>query len=561
MKRVKPIIYQLMPRWFTNACTHCEPGGSLAANGVGKLNDINDRVLQSIKRLGVTHVWYTGVIEHATCTDYSAQGIKPCNPHVVKGMAGSPYAIRDYYDIDPDLAVDVQNRMAEFEALVARTHAAGMKVIIDFVPNHVAREYGSDACPAGVSDLGADDDKGMFFSPSNNFYYITDQAFAPVDVDLGEGEGRYEEMPARATGNDCFHASPSRNDWYETVKLNYGVDPWNGSQHFSPIPSTWHKMAHILKFWASKGIDGFRCDMVHMVPVEFWHWVIPQLKHENASLIFIAEIYDVSLYHRYINEGGFDYLYDKVTLYDTLCNILKGNQFASDITGCWQTVDGIREHTLNFLENHDELRIASPQMVGDGRLAIPAAVVSATISGCPFMVYAGQELNEHATDAEGFSGRDGRTTIFDYWSVPSVRRWYDLGQCHTTHLSADERQLRRFYARLLKLCNSEQAIVQGKMFDLMYVNGDTLDARYHYAFLRHHGTSTLLIVANFGDNAAQLNVRIPQHAFDYLQLSEDDVALDDLLGDWHGEGTLQHDGTLAVAVEPHNAVIVKIKKR
>ena len=255
MKKKKAIIYQLMPRWFTNCNEHCTPNGSIRQNGCGKFNEIDEAKLRSIKSLGATHVWYTGIIEHATSTDYTRQGIMPCNPHVVKGKAGSPYAIRDYYDVCPDLAVKVKDRMKEFEALVERTQRSGLKVIIDFVPNHVAREYESDAKPAGVHDLGEGDNPMMFFDPKNNFYYITGQEFAPIGVDLGSGKDAYREFPARATGNDCYTASPNRDDWYETVKLNYGIDPWNGSTHFSPIPPTWTRMLDILLFWAGKGVD------------------------------------------------------------------------------------------------------------------------------------------------------------------------------------------------------------------------------------------------------------------------------------------------------------------
>ena len=296
---MKPIIYQLFPRLFTNTCTNRIPNGSIEQNGVGKMNDINNKVLKSIKEIGITHVWFTGVIEHATKTDYSTYGINPDNPHVVKGNAGSPYAIKDYYDIDPDIAVDVPNRMHEFEALVKRTHDCGMKVIIDFVPNHVARQYHSDAKPAGIEDFGVNDNPNMMFTPNNNFYYITRQVFHP-QFDLGLGKDAYFEFPAKATGNDCFTAFPSQNDWYETVKLNYGVDYGNGSRHFEPIPDTWFKMVNILRFWAAKGIDAFRCDMVFMVPVEFWGWAIPLVKEKYPDVKFIAEIYDVNLYRNYI---------------------------------------------------------------------------------------------------------------------------------------------------------------------------------------------------------------------------------------------------------------------
>ncbi len=558
MNANKIIIYQLLPRLFTNTCEHNIYNGTIEQNGVGKLNDIDARVLKSIHDLGVTHVWYTGVIEHATKTDYSAYGIKSSNPHVVKGNAGSPYAIRDYYDVDPDLAESVPNRLAEYKQLIARTHEAGMKVIMDFVPNHVAREYHSDAAPAGVKDLGEGDNTGMFFSPGNNFYYITGQEFAP-HIDLGQGAGAYHEFPAKATGNDCYSASPGVNDWYETAKLNYGVDPWNGSKHFDPIPSTWHKMLDILKYWAGMGVDGYRCDMAHMVPVEFWRWAIAQVKALHPGIIFIAEIYNVGLYHSYLGDGGFDYLYDKVTLYDTLCNILQSKQMASDITGCWQTVDDIKDHMLNFLENHDEQRIASYQKAGDASHVLPALVVSATLTTCPFMLYAGQELGEKGMGAQGYSGDDGRTSIFDYCSVPTLRRWYNGGKCNLSRLSPAERQLRHTYQQVLKIATSEKAIAMGELFDLMYVNMGNLDPGKHYVYLRHYNAETLVVAVNFGGNAAHIDIDLPEHAFDYLHLASGTYKMKELLTKQEREAKIASESKLHLDIEPHGAVIWKFK--
>lgn len=553
-KNKKAIIYQLMPRWFTNLTEDCVTNGDIKQNGVGKFNDIDESKLHSIKSLGATHVWYTGVIEHATATNYSHHGISPCNPHVVKGKAGSPYAIRDYYDVCPDLAVNVKNRMAEFESLVERTHHAGLQVIIDFVPNHVAREYGSDAKPIGVKDLGEGDNPAMFFDPNNNFYYITGQEFSPKGVDLGQGKKAYHEFPARATGNDCYTASPSRDDWYETVKLNYGVDPWNGSTHFDPIPPTWTKMLDILLFWAGKGIDGFRCDMVHMVPVAFWHWAVARVKERYPKMVFIAEIYDVSLYHSYIYDGGFDYLYDKVTLYDTLRGIMCENWPASALTHCWQTVEGIAGHMLNFLENHDEQRIASSQFLDDPFKALPALVVGATMGTAPFMVYAGQELGEPATDAEGYSGMDGRTTIFDYWSVPSLRRW------HLGKPKAHERRLRSLYRKVLRLASDDKTLAFGQFFDLMYVNQDTLDTHRHYAYLRHCDGEMTLVVTNFGPTMADVVVRIPQHALDCAQMPHGDYDCTDLMTGQQGRIALTDDSSAQVHIDAHGAVLLKISR-
>lgn len=555
----KPIIYQLLPRLFTNYCTTPVVGGTLQQNGSGKLNDINSTILGAIRDLGATHVWYTGIIEHAHDVDYTSYGISRQNPHIVKGKAGSPYAICDYYDIDPDLAVDVPGRMAEFEALVDRTHEAGLKVIIDFVPNHVARQYHSDAKPAGIEDFGAGDNHEMFFEPNNNFYYITRQQFSP-HIDLGSGADAYVEFPAKASGNDCFTAFPGPNDWYETVKLNYGIDYGNGSSHFDPIPDTWFKMLHILRFWASKGIDGFRCDMAHMVPAEFWHWAIPQVKQHWPEIVFIAEIYDVSLYRPYLDYAGFDYLYDKVNLYDTLRAVETANHSAARITGCWQTVEGIGDKMLNFLENHDEQRFASTFYAGDAQRVVPSLVVSAFFSAGPFMIYFGQELGEPGMDAEGFSGLDGRTTIFDYWSLATIRRWLKNGTCRGA-LTPQQKSLRALYRRILTLANSEAALREGSFFDLMYVNLENLglNPHRHFAFLRHKDDETIVIVANFGNSDDDVDLIIPRHAFMSLDLPEGiDPKARNLLEGGSEAKIFASTEPFRVHVPAHNAAVWKI---
>lgn len=526
---MKPVIYQLLPRLFSNTCETCVPNGDIEQNGVGKLNDITPRVLKSIKDLGVTHVWYTGVIEHAHATDYSQYGIVRDNPYVVKGKAGSPYAISDYYDIDPDIAVDVPDRMEEFENLVKRTHDAGLKVIIDFVPNHVARRYHSDVKPSGIEDFGVNDDNTYFFSPKNDFYYIPRQKFSP-SIYLGEGEAAYTEFPAKASGNDCFTAFPSQNDWYETVKLNYGVDYGDGSRHFEPIPPVWFKMLNVLRYWASKGIDGFRCDMAFMVPTEFWKWAIPNVREKYPEILFIAEIYDVGLYREFINVG-FDYLYDKVNLYDTLRGIQCSQVSAAQITNCWQAVDGIGDKMLNFLENHDEQRFASMQFAGNADLVTPSLIVSSTISTGPVMIYMGQELGEKAAEAEGFSGLDGRTTIFDYWSVPTLRRWYNEGKPGISKLTKQEKSLRKLYSTILNICNTESAISSGMFFDLMYVNYNNGKFNPHrqFAYLRGDEKATIVIAVNFDNIDVDVEINIPDLALKMLNIPEGEIEATELL--------------------------------
>ena len=534
----KIIIYQVFTRLFSNRNNTRKVNGTIDENGCGKLNDFTPSTLKQIRELGVTHIWYTGVIRHATMTDYSRYGIPRQHPAVVKGRAGSPYAITDYYDIDPDLAVNVEERMLEFEKLVSRTHSAGLKMIIDFVPNHVARQYKSICKPQGVRDLGEDDNTNIGFDPvHNNFYYCPGQQFTPYfDLYHGEKES-YVEKPARATGNDCFHNAPGMNDWYETVKLNYGVDYYAGGVgHFDPIPNTWQKMLDILLFWAGKGVDAFRCDMAEMVPAEFWAWVTAHVREQYPDIRFIGEVYNPNEYRHYIH-SGFDYLYDKVGMYDTMRDVICHRRNTDAITWAWQQTDDIRDHMLYFLENHDEQRIASDFFAGCGEKAIPGLVVSALLQKNPLMIYAGQEWGERGMDAEGFSGKDGRTTIFDYWSFKE-------------HFSL----LTPVYNRILNIALSEKAVSEGLTFDVMYVNRQY---QHQYAFLRKAGNDILLVVANFDDTPLTMNLTIPNHAFNHLELLEKAYKAVDLLTGSKASLVLMRDQQVAVALPPRGAVVYK----
>lgn len=563
MELNKIIIYQIFTRLFGNNNPHCIHNGSIQENGSGKMADFNLKALQEIKKLGTTHIWYTGIIEHATQTDYRRYNIRPDHQAVVKGKAGSPYAIKDYYDVDPDLANDVSNRMQEFENLVARTHRTGLKVIIDFVPNHVARQYHSDAQPDGTSQLGSNDDTSQSFSPYNNFYYIPDTLFrGQFDMKAGE-DSPYYEFPAKATGNDRFDAYPNINDWYETVKLNYGIDYFNGGQkHFSPIPDTWHKMLDILLFWASKQVDGFRCDMAEMVPVEFWEWVIPRVKEQYPGILFIAEVYNPNEYRNYLLRGKFDYLYDKVGLYDTLRNVICGYESARAITHCWQNLGDIGKQMLNFLENHDEQRIASDFFAHNAMKGIPGLIVSACMNTNPVMIYFGQEFGEAGMDAEGFSGRDGRTTIFDYWSVDSIRKWRDNGAFDGKMLTSKQKYIYSIYKQVLNICKTEKAITCGEFFDLMYANENSWKFNDHkqYVFLRKHQNELLLIIVNFDSIHVDVAVNIPSHAFDFLQVPQKEAykAVDLITGKKETISLLPYKPT-EVSVGEFSGKILKIE--
>ena len=544
----KPIIYQLFPRLFANFNSTRKYNGTIEENGCGKLADINERALRAIADLGATHVWYTGVIRHATSRFNT--------PAITKGKAGSPYAITDYYDIDPDLAKDERKRMQEFEALVQRTHKAGLDVLIDFVPNHVAREYKSVCKPAGVKDLGEDDNSNWAFSPLNNFYYLPGERFT-MDKDL---QG-YDEYPAKVTGNDCFSSHPGENDWYETIKLNYGVYYQGGHEkQFDPIPSTWTKMRDILLFWADKGIDGVRVDMAEMVPVEFFAWAIAQVKKRHKKFLFIGECYDPKQYDAYL-AAGFDYLYDKVGMYDYLRGVTSKGWPAEGITHQWmQHGDERLKHMLYFLENHDEQRIASGFWCGDGRCAEPAMIVAATLHQGPVLIYSGQELGERGMDMEGFSGIDGRTTIFDYWGVKSLQAWSNKGKYDGAGLDEAQRGLRDFYQRLLTTARDSKAIQKGQVYDITYAQGEGFNKQQHFAFLRHTKSETLMIIVNFHDREQQMHVRIPNDAFVYLEMEEKAkaTATDLLRG---GKYAIQFtpDKSFEVTLPAWTGVVLRIK--
>jgi glycosidase len=528
----KLIIYQLLPRLYGNTKQVNKTNGSIEENGAGKFNDINDKALQEIKAMGFTHVWFAGVIEHATMTDYSQYGIKPDDPDVVKGRAGSPYAVKDYYDVDPDLAVDVKNRMGEYEALISRTHQNGLKVLMDFVPNHVARTYTSDAKPEGIRDFGQDDDKTKAFDPKNDFYYTPGQAFeVPQGYNPGGDEfqsplkdGKFDENPARATGNDVFSPWPSIHDWFETVKLNYGLDYMGGYHaHFDPVPPLWNKMYDILHFWSEKGVDGFRCDMVEMVPFEFWGWIIPKLKAEHPELIFIGEAYNNNKYHDYIFNGKFDYLYDKVGLYDAIRRLTTNapNATTWDFNKVWnQDCRFIDVHMLRFMENHDEQRIASPGFAGDPWLAVPGMIVTTTLNAGPVMVYFGQEVGEPGSGTEGFGSDDGRTSIFDYWGVPEHQKWLNDGKMDGDKLSDSQKNLRAFYSKLLNLVRNNEALRIGEFWELMLANEHQQGFDQHlYLFLRYTDKQRILVITNFNRDERKLQVKLPADLLEKLQLS------------------------------------------
>lgn len=539
----KVIIYQMLPRLWGNIGGKNIKNGTLKDNGCGKFSSIDTISLEYLRSLGVSHVWYTGIIRHATAED--SDGCTPSSADWVKGRAGSPYSITDYYDVNPYLADEPENRMEEFHKLVERTHAAGLKVIIDFVPNHVARDYGRFAAvhpaPTGMAALGESDDKSVHWKDSNDFFY-----YPGIPLALPIQNQTYMEMPAMASGNS-YTSSPGVNDWYDTIKLNY----------CDSHTETWEKMYDIVNFWAGQGVDGFRCDMVELVPPAFFKWLISRIKKDRPDLLFVAEVYQKTLYSKYIREIGFDLLYDKSGIYDTLRAIVEKNakdsgvpvedwQSAKRITWNWQSLGDLQPYMLNFLENHDEQRFASDFFGCDARNSYAALYTALYLNNAPFMLYAGEEVGERGMDNEGFSGRDGRTSIFDWWAPSSLTRLYKYIHGEKEALAPEEETMLDTYRKALKFAAEDNAVSKGTFYDLCYCNyaSDGFNPDRHFAFLRDFEDETLLIVCNFSKNDADMKISIPEHAFNWMKMPESEE--------------FNHTTPVSVHVPATNGVIIKL---
>ncbi len=588
----KYTVYQVFTRLFGNQTTSLTPWGTIEQNGVGKFSDFTDLALSEIAKLGITHIWYTGVPHHAMVADYQQYGIENDHPAVVKGRAGSPYAVKDYYSVDPDLADDPAQRNIEFDQLIARTHRAGMKVIIDIVPNHVARCYRGLNNPAGVHDFGSDDDNSVEYARDNNFYYLPEEPFQlpdfpddmlPLGGELHPAMQKpYQEVPAKWTGNGARKAKPDLDDWYETVKVNYGVRP-DGSKDFAQlpdefrhhshqdhfefwqlqsVPDSWVKFRNIALYWLNKGVDGFRYDMAEMVPVEFWSYLNSSIKQVNPNAFLLAEVYQPQLYRDYIQLGKMDYLYDKVDLYDSLKTIVQGHGSTSAIGRIQYQLRDIEHHMLHFLDNHDEQRFASPEFAGDADKARPAMLVSTCLSSSPTMIYFGQEVGEPAAEQAGF-GQPSRTSIFDYVGVPHHQRWMNQGKFDGGQLTEQEKQLRQFYQRLLNLSLTSPALV-GDYHDLYGDNFANFADMPHqlFAFARSCAEQKLILVANFSpDRDTHIDLMIPQGLIQYWGIADGDYLLTDkLTQDCYTLQITDQIGTIALDLAPLASLLLELEQ-
>jgi len=590
-KPKKQVIYQVFTRLFGNTNTTNKPWGTIEENGVGKFNDFSDKALKEIKDLGVTYIWYTGVPHHGVIADYTKYGISNDDPDIVKGRAGSPYAVKDYYNVNPDLAENPENRLQEFKALVERTHKAGLKVIIDIVPNHVARNYQGLTNPKGVEDFGALDDKTKTYDVNNSFYYNPGEAFKVPEflngfVPLGGekhalSDNKFKEIPAKWTGNGSRMSQPHINDWYETVKVNYGVSP-EGKKDFNElpdgfdnqdykahfkfwkdkkVPDSWVKFRDIALYWLDFGVDGFRYDMAEMVPVEFWSYMNSSIKMKKPDAFLLAEVYNPSLYRDYIKRGKMDYLYDKVQLYDTVKHIVQGHGKIDYIPPIQDDLKDIEHHMLHFLENHDEQRIASPDFAGSAAKGKPAMVVSATISTSPTLLYFAQEVGEAGEEQAGF-GSPTRTSIFDYVGVPTLQRWVNNKKFNGGQSTKEEKALRDFYKRLLNFTINSSALV-GNYQDIHAHNR-------HYtewyndkvlSFVRWSDDEKLIIITNFNaENIYGFELGLPQDIIEKWHLKDGDYQVKDQLYKKHTSilKVKGNEAKVRVDIKPLESFILKI---
>jgi len=559
-RRDRVRIYQLLPRLFSNVNETRRPNGTLAENGVGKFADLNDAALVALRAMGFTHLWLTGLLRQATATDYAKIGLYADDPDLLKGLAGSPYAIKDLFDVCPDYALEPADRLAEFHALLDRIHAHDLGVIIDFVANHVARSYRS--LVRADLDFGAHDDAARFFDPQNNFFYLQPdspgggpplrlpsfaegRALSPTGRVLGGCDGLFigELDHGKVTGNNAVTWAPGLHDWYETAKLNYGYDFTTGARAYPhaaapdlPIPDTWHKMDAVLAYWQRLGVDGFRCDMAHMVPPEFWAWAVARARERQPGVLFLGEAYDNdpmkvgpgNVLHDLLH-AGFDAVYDDPS-YKILKSLYDGPKWANDL----DAVAGDRflfERSLRYAENHDEVRLAGASQWGGLGMQVgrPVAAILYGLSRGPVLLYSGQEVGEPAQGAEGFGGDDARTTIFDYWSMPDLAKWVNGHRYDGARLSDEQRELRAFYARLLALIG-EPAFRDGDFFPLNPANvwnehfgrlpGETASGHWLYAFLRRDATTgqSFLVVANLHAQTTlhDLRIHLPAEAHAFL---------------------------------------------
>lgn len=534
-----PRIYALPIRHFIGALDGPDRCRGFERVVSGKFSSLSGPALNSIRELGFTHLWLIGVVRHATGRDWSEIGLPPDPPDVLKGRAGSPFAIRDSFDVCPDHADDPSFRMDEFKACVDRVHDSGMRVIIDFVPNHVARTYASVVRPE--LDFGTNDDKSRFHAPGNHFYYLPGEG--PLRLPWAgktEPGDRYrgEVEVARVTGNNVASPAPGPDDWFETCKLNYGWDYRRGRDAASEVNEesgdmhgTWQRMDAVLAHWQGLGVDGFRCDMAHWIPGSFWRWAIRRARERNPDSFFVAEAYandpggtiagDMAAV---LIRAGFDLVYDH-DAYRMIRGVLEGPKWANDLDAVLQS-GGNGRTRVRYVENQDEVRVAHPGNWGGGgaRLGWTAAAVLWLAGQSAPLLFAGQEVGA-SSSATGMGGDGaGRFPLFEYGSIPELEGWINGGRYDGSRLTVGERELREAYRRLLGWMD-HPAVERGIFVPVNPYNalnpdfgreaGEAASGHWVYAWIRicrESGAQGLLFVANLHPRGwtGNIGLRLPE---------------------------------------------------
>ncbi len=423
-------IYQVAPR------TYAAQGNGAAL--AGKLSDMTTDRLREIRDLGIDYLWLTGVLEHAA----RAQ----TDPDVVKGEAGSYYAIYDNWDVSSEIGT-----MADFEAVIERAHSVGLRVLIDFVANHTARLHRTDVVCKQHLDFGRGDRTEVAFDRDNNYYYMPNTSFTPPTQTGSAGsDGAFDtdiftpgiqlESPARVTGNDIVSPNPPISDWFETVKLNYGWDLINKRANYSPRPRTWNQMIDVARYWVEKGVDGFRVDFAHAVPIEFWRTFAAELKAVQPQVFLLAEAYETDYRMKLpgftfydMLDAGFDSVYNSAMYWAMHNQVQRPGDMRSAVPN---RSPALAANIVNrgfqftqYLENHDEERVASrtfaPWIGERAQRAELGLAYTAYLGLMPgnLLMHGGQELQEDASVFGSYAGDNGKTSIFDYVYQSQTRLW------------------------------------------------------------------------------------------------------------------------------------------
>ncbi len=495
------VIYELPVRTYLAKGAHEE--------NTGKLSYLTIEVLKEIKELGVDYIWIAGILENANP--------KIVDPDVVKGDAGSFYAIYDNWDISSQVG-----NLDEFDALIERAHSIGLRVLIDFIPNHTARVHKTDVVCKEEIDFGKGENPNENFSLDNNFYYLgSNSTFVPPKTSLPGVDGFFDmdifmpgiqfESPARVTGNNVLSALPQYHDWYETVKLNYGLNLFSDGKPFIGASKTWKQMLDVAIYWLNKGVDGFRVDVTHGVAVEFWYYFINEVRKVQPNAFFVAEAFEEDPIKStgFSLEKLFDAGFDSVLNGPMYWNLRRQALLSQNMnSSTYYHSPGSRKSILDngysfthYMGNHDEVRLASsffaPSLesrVDRAWLGLAYSIYAALLPG-NFLIHGGDEFQEEASLPGVFGGYDGRTSIFDFVYQPQTRTWLYEERPHWMI------NFREMYRRLFSLkkripFNIKHSTSNPTFIDLMKINDSKNISKWVSAYVRFFNNERYLVVMN-----------------------------------------------------------------